>query len=344
LKIDILATHGSPLGVTSQSIYGQDGRMGVGGAELALLTMCEGWAHAGHEITLYNNPTQVDTLKFNQQRLAMFHPREERDFLIIFRAPTTLAMGAKGKKVWWSTDQYTINDYRDYSKRVDKIVCISPYHQEYFKQRYGIDTTVAIDLPVRQWDYDQEIERIPFRCLFSSVPDRGLNNMFLLWNDIKARIPEATLMITSDYRLWGNPSPGNEIHRMKFLKLKDVTFAGALYRKDFVKEQLRADVLTYPCTYEELFCYAVAEAEMAGAMPFTTMLGALPTTNMGYLFNFSDFNFKRHRDLYVENLAKFLYDKDKEKQRTELQEKAFSRFALPFIMEQWDKLVFEEDK
>ena len=38
--IHVLANDGSPLGVTEKSIFGEDGRVGVGGAELALLTMC----------------------------------------------------------------------------------------------------------------------------------------------------------------------------------------------------------------------------------------------------------------------------------------------------------------
>jgi hypothetical protein len=344
LKIDVLATHGSPLGVTSSSIYGDGIKFGVGGAELALLTMCEGWKNAGHDLTLYNNPSGRETL-FTQKNLGQYNPLEDRDFLVVFRAPTSLAFGAKGKKIWWSTDQYTIDRYEVFGQKMDKIVCISPYHQEYFKQRYGLNDTVSIDLPVRTQDYDfMSVERIPFRCLFSSVPDRGLENMILLWTDIKREIPEASLVITSDYRLWGNPSPGNERWRMRYLGLPDVTFMGAMPRRDFVKEQLKADALTYPCSYEELFCYAVAEAEYAGAIPFTTTLGALPTTNMGYLFNFHDFTFKRHRDSYVEHLKSFLYSKDKETVRSKIQADSYSRFALPFVMEQWDNLVFEEDK
>lgn len=343
MKIDVLATHGSPLGVTSSFIYGKEGRVGVGGAELALLTMCEGWKEAGHDLTLYNNPQGRES-EFLQKNLGAFNPLEDRDILIVFRAPTKLAFGAKGKKVWWSTDQYTIDSYAEYGKKMDKIVCISPYHQEYFKQKYNLFDTVSIDLPVRIQDYDGSVDRIPFRCLFSSVPDRGLNDMFLLWADIKREIPEASLVITSDYRLWGNAAPGNERFRMRAIGLPDVSFLGAMPRREFVKEQMKADVLTYPCTYDELFCYSVAEAQVAGAMPFTTTIGALATTNMGYLFNFSDFTFKRHRDSYVEHLKSFLTDTDKEQKRKDLQTQAFSRFALPFVMEQWDNLVFEEDK
>ena len=47
MKIDILANDGSPLGVTMNSVWGKDGRIGVGGSELAILTLCEGWTEMG---------------------------------------------------------------------------------------------------------------------------------------------------------------------------------------------------------------------------------------------------------------------------------------------------------
>ncbi len=37
--------------------------------------------------------------------------------------------------------------------------------------------------------------------------------------------------------------------------------------------------MTYPCTYEELFCISAAECQVAGALPVTTETGALATTN-----------------------------------------------------------------
>ena len=71
--------------------------------------------------------------------------------------------------------------------------------------------------------------------------------------------------------------------------LKNVTMRGAIRRSELVQEQLKAQLLTYPGNYPELFCYAVAEAECAGALPITTKMGALPTTNEGWLVEPGDF-------------------------------------------------------
>ena len=87
LKIDILCNDGSPLGVTEKSIFGEDGRMGVGGAELALLTMCRAWQYYGNDVTLYNNPNNPLASTFKQRNISDFHAKDERDVLIIFRSP-----------------------------------------------------------------------------------------------------------------------------------------------------------------------------------------------------------------------------------------------------------------
>src|SRR5512139_2517185 len=106
MKIDVLCNDGSPLRVTEASIWGKDGRFGVGGAELALLTMCRGWHDRGHNITLYNNPDNPENSVFPQKTLEQFDPFEDRDVLIVFRSPNErLVEGTKGKRIWFSTDQ-----------------------------------------------------------------------------------------------------------------------------------------------------------------------------------------------------------------------------------------------
>jgi glycosyltransferase involved in cell wall biosynthesis len=136
-----------------------------------------------------------------------------------------------------------------------------------------------IDLGVRLDDYNQEIEKIPGRCIFCSVPDRGLEILRMMWPKIKRDAPHASLVITADYRLWGAPGPRNHQHRMSWLHQEDVVFLGAIPRRELVREQLAAQVHSFPCTYEELFCISAAECQVAGALPVTSNIGALETTN-----------------------------------------------------------------
>jgi len=341
LKIDIVCNDGSPLGVVLPDIYGENGRLGVGGAELALLTMCEAWHEAGHRVRLYNSPTRMGLSPFEQYPIDTFVPKDERDVLIVFRSPNHRIIHANGLKIWWSTDQYTIGDFSKFQSKVDKIVTISPFHADYFKNAYGIENTITIDLPVRIEDYFNQMQKVPHRMIFCSVPDRGLDVLAKAYPEIKRQVPDASLVITSDYRLWGVQDARNERFIQRFLGMDGVRFLGAVPRMEMVEEQLKAEVMAYPCTYDELFCYAVAECQVAGAYPVTTSKGALITTNMGYQVA-GDANSPHWLHTYIDAVVTTLTSPSLPVTAEFNRLGAMERFSLERIMKEWDKVMDNE--
>src|SRR3972149_7530448 len=269
MKIEILCGGGSPDGVHLSDVHGKNGRIGVGGAELGLLTLCEGWSKAGHQVILYNNPKQQDGV-FEQRPVVDFDEGEHNDIVIFFRVPSPKAVNMKCIKVFFSCDQYTEGDYKHFAQFVDKVVTISPYHSAYFERTYDIQNSIPIDLPVRTWEYDQAVEKVPNRLIFTAVPDRGLAIVAETFPKIRKQIPDASLVITSDYRLWGVASPMNQQFVQMFMRMDGVEFLGAVPRERLVQEQLKAQIHYYPCVYEELFCIAVAESQVAGVLPITS--------------------------------------------------------------------------
>jgi hypothetical protein len=332
MKLDIVCEDGSPLGVSLATLRGDDPhQIGTGGAELALLTMCELWHKRGDKVTLFNDPRGINQSPFVQCPIRDFNPSEDRDAAIFFRSPSSRVKGTKGKKIWWSCDQYTIGNFKDFAPKVDKIVTISQFHADYFKKTYGIENTTVIDLPVRTWEYEQDIAKVPKRCLFSSIPDRGLGILLGMWPNIVNTVPEASLVITSDYRLWGVQAPMNNQYVAMVSNLKNVTMRGAIRRSELVQEQLKAVVLPYPCNYDELFCYTVAEAEVAGILPITPHIGALNTTNFGWFSG---------RDEFADTIIKAL---NTPKESVSISEDVFTklaknRFGPERILAEWDKV------
>lgn len=336
--IHVLTNDGSPLGVTHKDIFGESGRIGVGGAELALLTMCEGWTKSGHEVVLFNDPLRSGESPFEQRAIDSFEEGAKRDVLIIFRSPNPRTIRTEGFKVWWSCDQQTVGDFRQLSKQVQKIVTISPFHTEYFKATYGIENATSIDIPVRTWEYES-IEKVPNRIIFTSVPDRGLEYVHKIFPRIREQIPDASLVVTSDYRLWGVTSPMNDRYVRDFMLMDGVQFLGGVTRKRLVEEQLKGQVHLYPCVYDELFCIAVAESQVAGTLPITTPKGALGTTNMGVLIG-ADARDQRVQDAFVEKTVEYLRNPELPTIQSELQAMAKERFSLDRILRLWDEEVF----
>jgi glycosyltransferase involved in cell wall biosynthesis len=341
LKIDVLANDGSPLGTHLADVYGENNRIGLGGAELALHTMCDAWHNAGHQVRLYNNPLHQGLSPYRQYSIDSFSPHDDRDILIIFRSPNHRINSAKGKKIWWSTDQYTVGSFEEFSRQVDEIVTISPRHAQYFEDIYKIQNTHVIDLAVRTQDYEQEVEKVPNRLIFCSIPDRGLDILANCYGAIKEEIPDTSLVVTSDYRLWGVASAGNEGFVQRFLGVGGVKFLGAIPRRDMVQEQMKAQIQAYPCTYDELFCYSVAECQIAGALPITSDIGALGTTNMGVLIS-GNMRDRLWQNAFVDMIIQNLKSPELSRIQAGVRRKALKRFSLPNIMKQWDE-VFEND-
>jgi len=343
MNIDVLCNDGSPLGITSKDLWGQGERgIGVGGSEYALITLCEEWTKAGYRVRLYNDPRNPRDTQFGQYPISSFQPSEDRDVLIVFRSPNEKAIVAKGLKVWWSCDQYTIGDFKKFAPTMDKIVCISDFHVEYFKREYGIVNGIKIDIPIRVHDLPPNLpEKRKNSLIFTSVPDRGLMLLREAWNTIKKKVPSATLTITSDYRLWGLAEPRNDKFRTQWVGAEDVTFWGAVPRAQLLDIQLEADLYVYPCIYDELFCVSAAEAQVCGAYPITSNIGALATTNMGTIVTAHPQNNRTaFMNAFIRNIEERLQDENLKQEQEKVRQKAIKRFHPDNILKQWDELVF----
>lgn len=340
-RIDVLARDGSPLGVTEKTLSGEDGRMGVGGAELAILTLCRAWQFYGNDVTFYNDPKEGGASSFRQLPIASFDPNEERDILIIFRSPNPLASISKGKKIWFSCDSYTIDDFRAFRSQVEKVVCISQHHANYFKQMYGIHDAIPIDLPVRTWEYQRPVQKIPKRCIFTSIPDRGVMELQSTWARIVAEIPEASLVITSDWRLWVDWASEEQIrnYRLGYARLPNVTYRGAVKRDELIKIQQEAEIHLYPCIFEEQFCISVAESQVAGVFPLTSDAGALATTNMGWKITGNPQN-SDWQNVFVAKAVELLTDPKLQQKQEWIREVSKNRFSIENVLRQWEERVF----
>ncbi|MFX0208407.1 MAG: glycosyltransferase [Candidatus Hodarchaeota archaeon] len=344
MDIDILCRDGSPLGVSMRTLWGED-QIGVGGSEYGLLTLCEEWYKAGHRVRLYNNPRDPrGGSPFGQFPIGSFVPSDRRDVLINFRSPSEQAIVSNGLKIWLSCDQYTIGDYAKFAPAMDKIVCISPFHQTYFRGTYDIENTIVIDLPVRVHDLDGiSVEKRPNSLIFTSVPDRGLHFLRQAWDRLKREIPDLSLTITSDYRLWGLHEPRNERFRQDWIALEDVSFVGAVKRQTLLEIQLAADLFVFPNIYDELFCVSLAEAQVCGAYPITSEVGALRTTSLGTLIRGNPMDgrsgfLKRFQNEIIE----ILKDRNAlEVKRESMRKRAIERFHPDNIMKQWEERVFK---
>lgn len=343
LSIDLYANEGSPLNIVPPDIYGR----GVGGAELAMMSWAETMASRGHHVRIYNSPStpgHYDGVEYLMQ--SDFQPRDPRDVFVVYRSPNRYTrLASANVKLFWSCDQYTSGDFRaEIFPYVDRTVCISPYHVDYHKKRYEVEDSKIgyFDLGVRLQDYDLEVEKVAGRCIYCSVPDRGLDLLHILWPRIKERVPHASLVITSDYTLWGAANPLNQQHRLRWLYHQGVQFFGKVPRKQLVEEQLKAVCQPYACQYEELFCISAAECQVARAVPVTSSTGALATTNQWGVIVPGEMQTRAWQDEFVDRVCVILSYPEKSGDgaiRELARDAARRRFDWQTICEQWEYLI-----
>lgn len=268
---------------------------GVGGAELGLITIAAALSDAGHDVTVFNTcpaPGVYGDVVYasNDDRSRVLGGAWDAFVLVRCPAPDGL-MGAVAarRRVFFSCDQFTSGNFAtDVFPQVDHTIAISHYHRDYLAGRYGepLSRITAVDLPVRIDEYDPTValpRKVRQRLIYCSVPGRGLEHLARLFPRIRANRPDAELIVTSDYSLWGEGiGPGNEPIRAMFAGMPGVSFLGKVPRAELVKLQMSADILAYPnqpvsgnC---ELFGISVAECQVAGAVPVTSAYGAFTTT------------------------------------------------------------------
>ena len=206
---------------------------------------------------------------------------------------------------------------------------------------YGITNTIPIDLPVRSWEYKDKVEKKMKQCIFTSIPDRGLMQLHAVWPEINAQVPGANLVITSDWRLWGDGITDDAVmpYRLSYAHHPNVEYRGAIKRHELVQLQMESAIHLYPSTFLEMFCIAVAESQIAGVFPVTNDTGALPTTNMGRVIHgsASDPNWQK---TFIKNTVELLNDENLDKKQNWVREVSRKRFSIENILSQWDRKVF----
>lgn len=272
----------------SQHVYraapfdGMSLETGIGGSEAALVHVAEGLAHRGHRVEVVG--ASRTNREINGVSWSADDAGREFDVLIVFRFAGPVLAGRRAPlRVLWTTDLPT--DQTPYRlsrslRRADAVVALSPFHASVVRQfakEAGIGPAALrlaiLACPIDARSYRRVVPKVRHRFLHCSVPDRGRDTLLRLWPHILARLPEATLVVTGGYGLWGRAHLDTRPPH-----LAGVDFRGVLSRSQLVLEQMQAEVHLHPCRVAENFCMASAECQAAATPSVASAAGALPTT------------------------------------------------------------------
>lgn len=260
---------------------------GIGGSEYAVIKLAEQFAIQGHEVIVSGDVYTEFIDGVNYVHSGDLETNQYFDVVIatnyIHYIPFLGSLGINFDKsyFWMHNDDFypyymgqsLPNDGMDYllSDELTKIVCVSEYHASIVRNKFpqAAHKVTYIENAIDPNDFEGiEVERISDRFIYTSAPDRGLQNLLNMWGDIKQIKPNASLYVaTPPYALeWYEEYKGI---------YDDVHFVGSLSPSELYENIKMSEYWVYPSQYDETFCITALEMMVGGVKIVSTDTGNL---------------------------------------------------------------------
>ena len=323
---------------------------GIGGSEEAVINMAQQLKLRGYNVTVYNTVTEVKSFDgVVYKPWWEFNPKDKVDVFIGWRFENFFDNDINAtKKYLWLHDVVFEKEYtKERLERIDKILVLSEYHRKNLPNipddKFYI-TSNGVDVSLFE-EQEKEVVRNPFQFIYTSSYDRGLEQLLEMWKEIKTRVPEATLSV---YYGWGNfdkrfsDNPERKLWKnriVELLKQDGIKEFGRVSHAEIAKAMLSSGIWAYPSTWLETNCITGLKAQIAGAVPVVTTLGALSeTVQFGKKVDV-DIRTPEGKSAFIECLVNTVYNQD-EQERLQMMNTMREKYSWSNITEQWIKDLF----
>lgn len=155
-----------------------------------------------------------------------------------------------------------------YHTKVDKFFCLSTKHKEFLSEHHKIDsdriliTSNGIDF--ERFKDVSICNKDRYKVIYTSSPDRGLENLLNMWDEIKKRIPLLKLDVYYGFdwikdKQWVDMM----ISRMRDL---GVHYHGKVNQYELADAFMTSRVFTAPNWFSETFCIGALECMISGCV------------------------------------------------------------------------------
>ena len=268
------------------------GGTGIGGSETAVINLSKEWVKLGYKVTVYNwcSTLEGEYEGVNYVNYWNFNYQDKFNVLIAWRYPELfdLDIDAKFKAV----DVHDVMSPADFTpsriENVDAIFIKTESHADCFpnipREKFAIINN-GLDLE----RFKGKGKKVPFRAIYSSTPNRGLDILLDSWHNIRQEVPEAELHVFYGFKTFYELEKNNP-ERMKWMKAiedkvnstEGVVWHDRVDQDTLAEEFEKSYVWAYPTYFYEISCITAMEAMAAGAYPVTINYGALKETINGH--------------------------------------------------------------
>jgi glycosyltransferase involved in cell wall biosynthesis len=261
---------------------------GLGGTESTLVLLTKALAKLGHDVEVYNccfKDGIYDGVRW--QSIWKFNQEKRFDAIISLRLLETFKeykFNSSIKAVWIHDESLEGSGQMDTNGDVNMWISVSQTQKDFIEKKESIKsenwfvTRNAFDEEIYT-DVLRKTKKARNQAIYCSAPDRGLDYLLDMWPAIKERVPDAKLVVTGSFALWGMSDEENsrifkEIYN-KVSKLKDVTIFQRLSKNELAKLQAESEIMLYPTDFNEMFCISALECFSTGTPIISSKRAAL---------------------------------------------------------------------
>lgn len=262
-----------------------DGK-GLGGSETAVVKLAEEMVARNLRVMVYG-PTEGVWNGVYYRHHSKFNPGNPILAFIAWRNPALFDanVNAQLHYLWAHDTDFGPNLTEERAAKITAVMALSKWHVKHLTELYPFikDKTLIVGNGIDPSRFAGTEERTLTRFVYTSSPDRGLEQALTYWPKVREAIPDATLDI---FYGWENYSAmrgdlAYKQHIFELAKQPGVTWRGRVGQKQLARELMQSGAMFYPGphSFNETFCIAALEAQAAGCLPVTRDNGALPETN-----------------------------------------------------------------
>ena len=217
------------------------------------------------------------------------------------------------------------------NSKLKNIFCLTEWHCSYFTNMFPNlkDITVPFNNGT-SFKFDENVNKIPFKFIYSSFPDRGLLPLLEMWPKIHSKEPKATLHIYCNLdKQWINSLDHDKIDKINSLieiytndsAIDDYNIGifnhGWVSKQELEKSWQSSDFWFYPCTFKETFCITALEAAITKTFVITNGLAGLENTvaDRGITI-YGDPNTTEWKNVALEQIFYYFDSKNKDQKNT----------------------------
>ena len=181
---------------------------GLGGSEASLVVLTRALARRGHRVEVFNScykPGDYDGVCWRMSW--EFHDAVTPDVAVAVRFDEALwpVSTTVRRQLFWMLDDRPRGPaafMKHFGDRGGTVVVASHAMERRLAAADVRTRAVRIPLPIETRRYLLDRPRA-LACLYSSMPNRGLDVLLSIWPRIRSQVPEAELWVTNGWQLWG---------------------------------------------------------------------------------------------------------------------------------------------